>query len=66
MNTVTFKNGEYNLSDVLGVMVTLKKNDFVISGRFLRGEGDNIFKCDKLKTKKNALKQFEVTIGKTI
>ena len=56
---IQFNNGEFELADVLGKVVTLSKSDkLCIKDRFLRGEGDGIFKCGTLKTKAKALKKF--------
>jgi len=58
MNTVTFKNKETALSNVLGKIISIQKGSTIIRGRFLRGESKNIFKLGVFKTKKNALRQF--------
>lgn len=48
------------ISDVLGKVITIKKNDLVIKDRLLRGESINVFRIGTLKTKLNAFKQFEL------
>lgn len=57
---INFKNKTMQLSDVLGKVITLKKNELVIKDRLLRGDGQDIFRIGKLKTKINAFKQFEL------
>ena len=48
------------ISDVLGKVITIKKNDLVIKDRLLRSESINVFRIGTLKTKLNAFKQFEL------
>lgn len=57
---INFKNKTVNISDVLGNVITIKKNDLIIKDRLLRSYGKNIFKIGTLKTKLNAFKQFEM------
>ena len=58
--TINFKNKTLPISEVLGRVITIKKNELIINGRFLRGESKEVFRIGTLKTKLNAFKQFEL------
>lgn len=58
--TISFKNKTMPISDVLGKVITIKKNDLIIKDRLLRGESIKVFRIGTLKTKLNAFKQFEL------
>ena len=58
--TINFKNKTLPISEVLGKVITIKKNELIINGRFLRGKSKEVFRIGTLKTKLNAFKQFEL------
>ena len=58
--TISFKNKTLPISDVLGKVITIKKNDLVIKDRLLRCESIKVFRIGTLRTKLNAFKQFEL------
>jgi hypothetical protein len=58
--TISFKNKTLPISEVLGRVITIKKNELIINGRFLRGDSKKVFRIGTLKTKLNAFKQFEL------
>ena len=57
---ISFKNKTMPISEVLGKVITIKKNDLVIKDRLLRGESIKVFRIGTLKTKLNAFKPFEL------